>query len=173
MMLTRPTAVDTSEGLFAEFIYQVCTDEEEYREFLDLPLNMWLRHPLCVSVAHKVHGKSMATGWPRHPADLSERDGAKNNILFETWTSNAAKMDMEKQSCDDLRAEVKTIKLARPDWYNKTVDNATHRSSDGIFEPLTAEDFEQESLYTSVEVVEDQVEEEDQMAEEDQMEEES
>jgi len=155
-MLTRSIAIDTSQGLFAELIYQLCTDEDEYREFFDLPLTMWILHPLCISVAHKVHGQSMATGWPRHPSDISERDGSKNNILFETWTSNTAKMEMDKESCDALREDVKNVKLARPELYNKAVDNTTVRSADVIFEGLTNDDIEQESLYSTVDVIDDE-----------------
>ena len=166
-MLTRSIAIDTSEGLFAELIWQICCGEEEYREFFDLPLTMWIRHPLCISVAHKVHGKSMATGWPRHPSDISEREGSKNNILFETWTSNSAKQDMEKASCDALRDDIKTVKLARPELYNKAVDNTTVRSANVIFEGLTNDDIEQEAMYSTVEVIDDKAEGEGEEGEDD------
>lgn len=51
--------IDTSQSLFAEFIFQLCTDNPNYREYLYLPRVLWTRHPSCVSVAHKHQGKSM------------------------------------------------------------------------------------------------------------------
>jgi pyruvate kinase len=32
----------------------------------------------------------------RHHSTIDQQDAGKNNILFETWTSNVAKMNMER-----------------------------------------------------------------------------
>ncbi|KAG9963873.1 hypothetical protein KCU61_g3425, partial [Aureobasidium melanogenum] len=150
--------IDSSEGLFAEFIYQICCPDEEYAEFLRLPRTIWIHHPCCVSVAHKVHGKPMATGWPRKPSSLSERDNTKNNILFETWSSNVLKMDMELQSCLDLRRDLKKVKLYRPELYDPSKTPASEgfrKRTEKINELLTADDFAANSTVMSIQVNDD------------------
>ncbi|KAG9525406.1 hypothetical protein KCU93_g5800, partial [Aureobasidium melanogenum] len=146
--------IDSSEGLFAELIWQICTNDPDYHEFFDLPLNIYHRHPLCFSVGHRKHGQSMATGWPLHPSDLSDRDDDANNILFETWTSNVAKMDMDEESCRKLRGDIKNVRLARSELYNKDTE-VQQRSTSIKFEALTQADIDFESLYTSVEVMDE------------------
>lgn len=103
--------VDSDEGLLAEFIYQLCTDDDTYNEFLDLSMTIWIRPPLPFSVAHQHHDKSMATGWPTKPAKLSDRVEANNNLLFETWTSNVAKFDTTKEACDAFRDDLANVRL--------------------------------------------------------------
>jgi hypothetical protein len=152
-LLIIPTAIDTSEGLFAEFIYQLCTDEPEYQEFMDLPRVFWIRHPLRVSVAHKVHGKSMQTGWPRHPRTLADRNNEMNNILFETWTSNSAKLDMSDENCAALRDDVKNVKLVNSELYNKDVANTTRRDPAIKFANLDLDDFAKELRYTGIDAI--------------------
>ncbi|THX78771.1 hypothetical protein D6D04_05544 [Aureobasidium pullulans] len=151
--------IDSPEGLCAEFFYQLCCDDEEYREFFDLPLTIWLRHPCCFSVGHKIHGEGMATGWPTKPSKLSDRNNEANNILFETWTSNTAKMDMEEVSCDALRVDIVDVKLHRPELYNPSNDPLSvdfpKRSDQTVIDHLTAQDIAAESLVMSIEVDED------------------
>jgi hypothetical protein len=101
--------VDTSETLAAELIYQVCCPDKEYAEFLDLPLSVWR-----FSVDYKFHGKTVKTGWSSKPSKLFDRKNEDNNILFETWTSNVAKMDMNEDSCIALRDDIKNVQIAHP-----------------------------------------------------------
>jgi hypothetical protein len=134
----------------------LCTDEEEYREFLDLPRTIWVRHPLCFSVGHKVHGKSMATGWPHEPRYLSDRKNETNNILVETWTSNVAKFDMSKKDCDDMRDDMVNFKLANPELYNKantpSAASFPQRNAELKFADLTWDDIQAEGLSEGIEV---------------------
>jgi hypothetical protein len=133
----------------------MCTDEEEYREFFDLPLSIYLRHPLCLSVAHKIHGKSMATGWTRKPRHLSDRNNDLNNILIETWTSNASKLDMLKEGCDTLRREIERVKISPPYLYDKTRDPnsaAFPKRGNSVFDDLTDEDVPLMSFDPIIEV---------------------
>ncbi|KAH0362585.1 hypothetical protein KCU65_g7922, partial [Aureobasidium melanogenum] len=147
---------DSSQGLFAEIIWQLCNDKGEYQEFLDLPRTIWLRHPLCISIAHKVHGKSMATGWPLEPRHLFERDNKRNNMLVETWTSNTAKMDMLKKDCDDLLEDVEKVKLFHRELYDKTrnpsVPNFPKRNDQIKFGDLTWNDVQNEGLDRTIDV---------------------
>jgi hypothetical protein len=103
----------------------------------------------------------MQTGWPAFPRDLSDREDADNNILFETWTSNVAKFNMDEDSCDALRADIKNIKLARPELYNRTTAELIRRLTATAFEDLTDGDLSEESMYLSVEVMDDAGEDED------------
>jgi hypothetical protein len=115
-----------------------------------------VHHPLRVSVAHRVHGKAMKTGWTRHPSRLSDRVDADNNTLFETWTSNAGKMDMDEASCIALRDAIKSIQLHRPHLYNPSrsahPEQPARRSADVEIEGLTSDDVAAQSLIMSVEV---------------------
>lgn len=71
--------IDNAMTIFLEMIFQVCVgrmvidndDQDfenkmklqgEYREFLGLPLVLDYHNPLCLVVAHKVHGQQMRTG---------------------------------------------------------------------------------------------------------------
>jgi hypothetical protein len=153
--LTVDTAIDTSQSLFAEFIFQICTDDKNYHEFLDLPVVLWIRHPFCFSIGHKQHGKSMQTGWPASPSSLSERIEADTNVLFETWTSNVAKYNMDEVSCNVLRADLKSVKLTRPELYTRAVTGLIRRTATAGFDDLTFADLAQETMYQSVEVMDD------------------
>lgn len=101
----------------------------------------------------------MATGWPTKPSKLSDRNNEANNILFETWTSNTAKMDMEEVSCDALRVDIVDVKLHRPELYNPSNDPLSvdfpKRSDQTVIDHLTAQDIAAESLVMSIEVDED------------------
>lgn len=87
---------DNAETLFLEWMYQHCTDDPQYGDGLDLPLVPWVGHPLRTSVAHKHHGRGMASGWKEHPEHLSDRIDEDNNMLFESWFWNIAKQDMHE-----------------------------------------------------------------------------
>lgn len=169
-MLTLVTAIDSSQGLFAECIYQMCTDEEEYREFFDLPLSIYLRHPLCLSVAHKIHGKSMATGWPLEPRRLSDRKPDLNNLLFETWTSNTAKLDMTLAGCKIIRRDIERVNLNRPELYDKTGDPSSatfpKRDSRIKLDDLVNDDIASMGLEPVIEVELIEEEEEEEVKEE-------
>lgn len=82
----------------------MCSDEEKYREFLDLPVVVYPGHPLCMSVAHKIHGKGMATGWRANPQSLSDRIDENNNLLIETQFSNYGKLDYAFPWYDDIKS---------------------------------------------------------------------
>lgn len=111
MSLTTP-AIDTVDTLFLEMIYQAL--DPAYTEFLGLPIVAWMRHPLCLAIAHKVHKRQMRTGWTsEHPTCLSERDEAKNNILIETQVSNFLKHDFPVSAYPRLIAMVKDIRISK------------------------------------------------------------
>lgn len=44
-----------------------------YREFLDLTLDIETYSPLTFSVGHRIHGLQMRTGWPRQPTTVRSR----------------------------------------------------------------------------------------------------
>lgn len=87
--------MESHTGIACELLYQACSDEEEYTEFLRLPIVVRVRDPLNVSIGHKNHGMQMRTGWPRRPKKLSDRNNAHNNILIETQFSNMIKLDYD------------------------------------------------------------------------------
>jgi hypothetical protein len=152
-LLTISTAEDTAEELAVEFVWQICTTDKAYREFLDLPRTVWIHHPLRVSVAHRVHGKGMKTGWTRRPTQLSDRHDADNNTLFETWTSNVSKMDMGEAECIALRDDFKSVQLCEPYLHLYDASIALQPRSTGVeIDGLTADDIAAQSVIMSVEV---------------------
>jgi hypothetical protein len=64
------------------------------------------------------------SGLPRYSPDSTERISAENNILFETRTSNTAKMEMEEESCNALRNEIKKRRLSHGELYSNKSGNA-------------------------------------------------
>lgn len=155
------TAIDTTQSLFAEFIWQLCTDDPNYREYLDLPRVLWIRHPFCVSVAHKRHGKSMQTGWPPRPRSLSQRKEKENNILFETWTSNVGKSNMGEAECEALCKDIVNVKLAHPELYTRDTTKLIKRVATTAIAHLDEDDLAQQTMYQGVDVMDDAGMEED------------
>lgn len=105
---------DTDETLYQEIIFQYCcmmTTKPElqwlknkYGDRLSLPFVLFWNSPLRLSIAHRLHGFAMFTGWLNKPTNVSERikNDAKNNMLMETWYINSAKFDMAEEYYDDL-----------------------------------------------------------------------
>ncbi|KAG8631377.1 hypothetical protein KVT40_000517 [Elsinoe batatas] len=102
--------VDSLVGLACEVFYQVYSSAPE---FLGLPLSGVIMNPLRISVAHKIHGKQMRTGWPVTPRRLGDRKAEDNNILVETWFSNCLKYDFGEQHYESLRVYIKTLRIPK------------------------------------------------------------
>ncbi|KAK5708912.1 hypothetical protein LTR17_020240 [Elasticomyces elasticus] len=105
--------LDTEEGIAAELMWQMATDEEAYLEFLNLPRSMKMRHALMMSLGKKIHGQQMLTGWPAHPRELSDRDDSKNNLLGETNFSNTFKGNLQKEGCLQGREYIGKINVPK------------------------------------------------------------
>ena len=97
-------------GLACEIFFQIFGGSEE---FLSLPMCCAVRSPLRFSVAHKNHGQQMRTGWPSHPTSLADRKEEDNNLLVETWFSNALKNDTREKLYPVLRKYMKTLKIPK------------------------------------------------------------
>lgn len=141
----------------------MCSDEAEYEEFFDLPRVVYIRHPLCLSIGHKVHGKRMSTGWSANPKSLADRVNDNNNILIETWFSNIAKQSYHESFYDAMKKSMKTTVV--PDsLYNKA--RATKQTVDADMRKTLAEAKQEveEVVGTSAEVDDEAV---DAMAEAD------
>lgn len=116
--------VDNAEKLYCEIIFQYCCSvtplpkhkhlKKKYGDSLGLPLVLWWNNPLRLSIAHRVHGFGMATGWVSEcPANVGERlqNDDANNLLCETWINNASKMDMAEEYYDELKAILRSVKV--------------------------------------------------------------
>jgi hypothetical protein len=96
--------------IFLECIFQVCCPI--YKEFLGLPLSIYIRHPLRFAVAHKKHGQQLRSGWTTpNPTSLQDREEELNNMLFETATSNWVKSDFAEDTYDQIRADLENIHI--------------------------------------------------------------
>jgi len=91
-------AVDTPKSIFCEILFQRHCGKSEYQDLFGLPITLFVRHPLCLSVGHRHHGSQMRTGWPADPKNLSDRVDEDNNILIESVTVNRAKWDMPEST---------------------------------------------------------------------------
>jgi hypothetical protein len=112
--------IDNEITTALELLYQAYTDEEEYAEFLGLPLSVYTLSPLTISIAHKHHGRQMRTGWPENPTSLSDRDNIANNILIESQFTNFLKRDFPESTYPDLQAIVASIEVPRK-FYDPTL----------------------------------------------------
>ena len=123
--------VDNEETLLLQCIIQRL--DPEHKEFLGLPLVPFIRHPLKFSVAHKHHGRQMRTGFKTiHPLSLDDYDSVLSNILFETWLSNAMKLDFDEDLYDAMLADLDTINLGR-DSYDPDMARVRGMEDDGDF----------------------------------------
>ncbi|KAK8196092.1 hypothetical protein M8818_007245 [Zalaria obscura] len=109
---------DTETTLFLEIVYQYCSDEKQYEDFLGLPLTVYLRHPCNLSVGHRRHKQAMRTGWRSNPTSLDDRDEARNNILIETWTSNVYKFEYDEEYYPELHEMADQIEISS-DHFNQ------------------------------------------------------
>ena len=178
---------DTAETLFIEGIYQFCSGC--YPEFLGLPMVAEVSHPLGFSIAHKLtivikvgnplqfsiahkhHGQAMWTGWEPEPTDMSQRSEAGNNILFETWTTNLLKLDMDERYYEEAREIIKSVHVPL-EYYDPSLPPPT-RTGRGV-PPLEVaakdEDDDIEEMFEGPEV-EDQADDDDGDDEEEEQEE--
>jgi len=102
--------VDNGETIYLECLWQ--SGNKECKEFFGLPLTVYHRHPLRFSVAHRVHGQQMQTGWTSlHPESLAERDDAKGNVLIESYFSNMAKLNFSDEDCNKINDHFKTVNI--------------------------------------------------------------
>jgi hypothetical protein len=69
----------------------------------ELPLTVYMRHPLKFALGHRHHGFQMRTGWPLDPKSLSDREEALNNVLVESWSTNSMKVDLDESYCPFLK----------------------------------------------------------------------
>jgi hypothetical protein len=67
--------------------------KQKYAEFLRLPLAIQVRTANYISIARRIHGQRMRTGWKISPMSLQDRNDELNNILIETRMSNMLKMN--------------------------------------------------------------------------------
>lgn len=112
--------VDTAETIFLECIFQVSVrkmvisdndplgdmkrfHQSKYEELLGLPLVVGKRNGLQYSMAHRVHGMQMRTGWSQTPLSLIDRDDAINNILVESRFTNFAKSNFPPSSYPEIQ----------------------------------------------------------------------
>ena len=99
--------IDTEETLYAEIMFQHCISlttkpelaglKQKYGDRLRLPLTSFINSPTKFSIAHRVHGSGMFSGWPTTtPSNGQERlnNDYTNNMLVESWYVNCAKQDM-------------------------------------------------------------------------------
>ncbi|EME88406.1 uncharacterized protein MYCFIDRAFT_192585 [Pseudocercospora fijiensis CIRAD86] len=145
--------MDTEQTLYREILFQYCCshttnpalqDLKRYGDRLSLPLVLFKHSPLRLSVAHRVHGSGMSSGWVSDNAtDVQERiDNDKaNNMLIESWYVNAAKQDMAEDYYDELDNILCSAKITDTAIYNPgTVPPATPSVKPSIKElPVTDE----------------------------------
>ncbi|KAK5172168.1 uncharacterized protein LTR77_003806 [Saxophila tyrrhenica] len=144
---------DDEETLCNETMFQMCASmtekpelqwlREKYGDRLGLPLTTFINSPLRFSIAHRLHGFQMTTGWPTSPSDVSERVDAENNILIESWYVNIAKMDMADEYYDmlDRILGATQIKTARYDPDHPFVDADEVRTYEGDEDVFARDDY--------------------------------
>lgn len=154
------TTEDTPLTIFLECIFQVSVGcmvilaedpdskrdlRSKYAEFLGLPLVIRFCNPLTISIAHRIHGKQMRTGWPKNPTKLMDRINENNNLLIETQASNYIKCCFNETHYQRLRDQVLDVQIPL-EWAN---DNVQPRPFDpelelGLPEKLEDGDFDDE-----------------------------
>jgi hypothetical protein len=104
--------IDSVITLFLEGVYQHLKFKGR-DEFLNLPMTIYSKHALCLSIGHKHHGQQMRTGFKTlQPTDLSQHyDENMNNICFETQISNFTKWDYPEGDYDKIRTDMRSIHL--------------------------------------------------------------
>ncbi|KAM0718170.1 hypothetical protein Q7P37_006502 [Cladosporium fusiforme] len=111
--------VDSVTTLFLEGVYQHLKHSGR-DELFGLPMTIYSKHPLCMSIGHRHHGEQMRTGFKTlHPTALSDYDEGLSNICFEAQVTNHAKFDYPEDDYemihnDLLKARLETAHYSVP-----------------------------------------------------------
>ena len=82
------TVEDTIETIFLDCIWQIL-DVKLTDRLVDLPISIYIRHPLRFAVAHRRHGAQLRSAWTNlHPSSIEERDSCKDNMSIEASVVN-------------------------------------------------------------------------------------
>lgn len=149
--------VDSPITIFLECIFQVCVgrmvvtakDSEEksnmhykYAEFLGLPLDIDFNNPLTFTVAHRVHGRQMRTGWPQDPIRLIDRIDADNNILIETRSSNFSKHNFHESYYQNIKNQILNVQIPLK-WADESI---TPRPFNARLEVMNTEGLDDDTI---------------------------
>ena len=87
---------DDIETVFIECGWQIL-DVKLSDGLFDLPISIYIRHPLRFTVARRQHGMQLRSAWANpHPTTIEERDPAKDNKSIEACIVNWTKADFDK-----------------------------------------------------------------------------
>ena len=87
---------DTTETIFIECIWQIL-DIKVTDELFELPISIYIRHPLRFAIARRQHGTQLRSAWTNpHPESIEDRDSFRDNMSVEACIVNFAKSNYPK-----------------------------------------------------------------------------
>ncbi|SMR54256.1 unnamed protein product [Zymoseptoria tritici ST99CH_1E4] len=104
--------MDNAETLMLECVRQYLQNGGRDR-FFGLPMTLFHRHPLCISIGHLHHGRQMRTGFTTlTPSTMADYDESLNNICFESQLTNSAKFSYPEDLYEDMLADALKVKTS-------------------------------------------------------------
>lgn len=109
---------DNIETIFLECIWQFL-DVKLTDGIFDLPISIYIRHPLRFTVAHRHHGSQLRSAWTTaHPSSIEERDSSKDNMSIEACIVNWAKSDFPEELYPAIKQDLVDNLNIPKEWYD-------------------------------------------------------
>ncbi|EGP82622.1 uncharacterized protein MYCGRDRAFT_106553 [Zymoseptoria tritici IPO323] len=104
--------MDNAETLMLECVRQYLQNGGRDR-FFGLPMTLFPRHPMCMSIGHLHHGRQMRTGFTTlTPSTMADYDESLNNICFESQLSNFAKFNYLEDLYEEMLADALKLRTS-------------------------------------------------------------
>ena len=147
-LLMRCTVDDTTETIFIECIWQIL-DINMTDKLFDLPISLYIRHPLRFAVAHRQHGIQLRSAWTKlQPEAIEDRDPSRCNMSIEASIVNYAKSNFPDELYPLMRKDFEKRLNLGPEFYDpgqRLSDTGQVRGlSVPDLEDIVAEDLDEE-----------------------------
>ncbi|KAK3060923.1 hypothetical protein LTS18_007417 [Coniosporium uncinatum] len=156
---------DNIQTLFLECLWQHL---QGLRSMFNLPVVLWIRHPLRFVIGHAVHGSGMRTAWTTtDPTSVADRDQSLLNVRVETAFENYAAWNFPASTYDQFREELQQVSLPEEMWYPisdfKASDETQLEEPSDAYEPgdEELEVLKQEAMEMATKLEVEEQEEED------------
>ena len=110
VLMNSRIQVDTPETLWLECLYQMA--DPDRKTLFNLPLTVYVRHPLRFVIAHLHHGKQLRSGWSKtQPTDISDRQEDLCNMSIESHLENVFKQDYSEDQYGAMLDRAESVNL--------------------------------------------------------------
>ena len=112
---------DNIETIVIECIWQIL-DVKLSDGLFDLPISIYIRHPLRFTVAHRHHGMQLRSAWANpHPTSIEEHDPTKDNMSIEASVVNYCKSNFSEDDYPAIKKDLLDNFNLSKQWYDPSL----------------------------------------------------